>query len=74
MKVNYGTYTVLSVSVIWESLPESGRRDMLSLPRPCICTGCPPITFTSPFEAINSDNRFGYLMMTMFATVSMMYN
>ena len=59
MKVNYGTYKVLSVSVIWEYLLESGTRDMLSLPRPRICTGFPPITFTFLVEAINSDNRFG---------------
>ena len=66
------TYTSLSISVIYGSLPESVKREMRSLPRPRIYTGLPPIPFTPSFEAINDDKRFVLLMMTLFSLVSIM--
>ena len=69
-----GTCTVFSISVIWRSLPEYGKRDMWSLPWPQICTGLPPIPFSPPVESINYNTVFGLLTMTLFAPVSIMYN
>ena len=66
LKGDDGTYTALSISVIWGFLPEYGKREMWSLPRTRIFTGLPHIPFTHPVEAKNDDNIFGSLTMSLF--------
>ena len=74
LKGDYGTYKEFSISVTWEPLPESGRREMQSLPWTQICREFPPIPFTPLVESIKYDNRFWLLTMTLFVPVSIMYN